>query len=71
MVYFIGDSEKLFEAYVEYAELSILNANVPQAIHLLYEVEEVIKVCEILLIYLREIKLFVGCMTMLFVYENN
>ncbi|XP_047503543.1 adenylate cyclase type 10-like isoform X2 [Pieris napi] len=38
-----GDSEKLFEAYLEYADLSKLNANIPQAIHLLYEIEEIIK----------------------------
>ncbi|CAH4029144.1 unnamed protein product [Pieris brassicae] len=38
-----GDSEKLFEAYLEYADLSKLNANIPKAIHLLYEIEEIIK----------------------------
>ncbi|XP_045486493.1 adenylate cyclase type 10-like [Pieris rapae] len=41
----VGDSEKLFEAYLEYADISKLNANIPQAIHLLYEIEEIIKVC--------------------------
>ncbi|CAG9563860.1 unnamed protein product [Danaus chrysippus] len=34
------DSEKLFEAYLEYADLSIINMNIPQAVHLLSKVEE-------------------------------
>ncbi|CAK1552980.1 unnamed protein product [Leptosia nina] len=35
-----GDPEKLFDTYMEYADLCVLNANIPQAIHLLAEVEE-------------------------------
>ncbi|KAJ0174028.1 hypothetical protein K1T71_010174 [Dendrolimus kikuchii] len=37
-----GEEEKLFEAYMEYADLSILNINLPQAIRLLYEVENLV-----------------------------
>ncbi|RVE44895.1 hypothetical protein evm_010442 [Chilo suppressalis] len=34
-----GEYEKLFEAYLEYADLNIINQNIPQAIRLLFEVE--------------------------------
>ncbi|CAG4947636.1 unnamed protein product [Colias eurytheme] len=34
-----GDHEKLFDTFLEYADLSILNNNTPRAIHLLAEVE--------------------------------
>ncbi|XP_059059672.1 adenylate cyclase type 10-like [Achroia grisella] len=35
--------EKLYEAYMEYADLCVINLNIPQAIRLLFEVEEFIK----------------------------
>ncbi|XP_037295199.1 adenylate cyclase type 10 isoform X2 [Manduca sexta] len=34
-----GEYDKLFEAYLEYANVSIINLNIPQAIRLLFEVE--------------------------------
>ncbi|KAI8419937.1 hypothetical protein MSG28_008555 [Choristoneura fumiferana] len=36
-----GEYEKLFEAYLEYAELCVMNNNIPQAIRLLFEVEAI------------------------------
>lgn len=41
---FSGDCEKVFETYMEYADLSLINLNTPQAIRLLAEVEEFVLV---------------------------
>ncbi|XP_063831003.1 uncharacterized protein LOC135080250 [Ostrinia nubilalis] len=38
-----GEYEKLFEAYMEYADVSIMNLNIPQAVRLLFEVEAFVK----------------------------
>lgn len=40
-----GEKQKLFEAYLEYADLCInVNPNIPQAVRLLFEVEDFLKV---------------------------
>lgn len=39
-----GEYEKLFEAYLEYADLCLMNSNIPQAIRLLFEVEAIARV---------------------------
>jgi hypothetical protein len=39
-----GEKEKLYESYMEYADLNIINQNIPQAIRLLFEVETFVKV---------------------------
>lgn len=36
--------EKLFEAYLEYADLSVIRFNIPQAMRLLNEVEQLFEV---------------------------
>lgn len=43
-IFISGEYEKLFEAYMEYADISIINSNIPQAIRLLFEVETFVEV---------------------------
>ncbi|KAL0869690.1 hypothetical protein ABMA27_005935 [Loxostege sticticalis] len=38
-----GEYEKLYEAFMEYADVSIINLNIPQAVRLLFEVEVFVK----------------------------